>query len=71
MSKPNDGRVSRALGCVWIPDLARKKEMKMEKLDDATIRDHRIIYHFHFHFHFLHQILDSNTALLSIDHLKQ
>ena len=26
------------LGCVWIPDLVREKEMQMEKLDDPTVR---------------------------------
>ena len=43
-------------------------EMEMEKLGDSTVQDHWSIYHFYFYFHFLfpHQILDSNTALVSL-----
>ena len=38
------------LGCVWIKDLAREKEM--EKLEDPTVRDHWILEIFPFPFPF-------------------
>ena len=52
------------LSCIWIPDLVRDKEMKMEKLYNPTVRDHWIIYLFHFLFP--RQIFDPNTALVAL-----
>ena len=38
------------LGCAWIKDLVREKEMKMEKVDDPMFLNGWIVYLFHFLF---------------------
>ena len=52
-------------GCIWIKDLARKKELKMEmeKLENPTVQDHWILYLFPFPFFFPHQILGRHSLI--------
>ena len=45
------------IGCIWIKDLTREKEMEMDKLDDISVRNHWILYLFPFLFLLLQQIL--------------